>query len=235
MKFEIKNRYTDAVIYTWETDEEVTGLTYGEKLGRAVQEAIKARANLAGANLADAYLAGANLAGAYLARANLAGANLAGANLAGAYLARANLAGAYLARANLAGANLAGANLAGANLADANLAGARNAELVIARTRILPEGDIIGWKKCKANVIVKLRIPAEAKRSHAFGRKCRAEYADVLEVFGADEGVTNSHGPKTVYRPGARVMPDSFCENWQNECSNGIHFFITREEAEDYV
>ena len=205
MKFEIKNRYTDAVIYTWETDEEVTGLTYGEKLGRAVQEAIKARANLAGANLADAYLAGANLAGA------------------------------YLARANLAGANLAGANLAGANLADANLAGAKNAELVIARTRILPEGDIIGWKKCKANVIVKLRIPAEAKRSHAFGRKCRAEYADVLEVFGADEGMTNSHGPKTVYRLGERVMPDSFCENWQNECSNGIHFFITREEAEDYV
>lgn len=160
MKFEIKSRYTDAVIYTWETDEEVTGLTYGKKLGRAVQAAIKARANLAGA---------------------------------------------------------------------------KNAELVIARTRILPEGDIIGWKKCKANVIVKLRIPAEAKRSHAFGRKCRAEYADVLEVFGADEGVTNNHGPETVYLPGERVMPDSFCESWQNECSNGIHFFITREEAEVYV
>ncbi|MGN6223666.1 DUF5758 domain-containing protein [Pseudoxanthomonas sp.] len=224
MKFEIKNRYTDAVIYTWETDEEVTGLTYGEKLGRAVQEAIKARANLADANLADANLADANLAGAYLA----------GAYLADAYLADANLAGAYLARANLADANLADANLAGANLAGAYLADAKNAELVIARTRIIPEGDIIGWKKCNANVIVKLRIPAEAKRSHAFGRKCRAEYADVLEVFGANEGVTNNHGPETVYRPGERAMPDSFCENWQNECSNGIHFFITREEAEAY-
>jgi len=195
MKFEIKNRYTDAVIYTWETDEEVTGLTYGEKLGRAVQEAIKARANLVGANLV----------------------------------------GANLTRANLVGANLTRANLVGANLTRANLVGANNAELVIARTRILPEGDIIGWKKCKANVIVKLRIPAEAKRSHAFGRKCRAEYADVLEVFGADEGMTNNHGPKTVYRQGERVIPDSFCEDWQNECSNGIHFFITREEAEAYV
>lgn len=165
MKFDIKNRYTDSVIYTWETDEEVTGLTYGEQLGRAVQAAIKADANLAGANLA----------------------------------------------------------------------GAKNAELVIARTRILPEGDIIGWKKCKNDVIVKLCIPSEAKRSHAFGRKCRAEFADVLEVFGASEGLTNNHGPKTVYRAGERVMPDSFCENWQNECSNGIHFFITREEAEAYV
>ena len=51
------------------------------------------------------------------ARANLAGANLADANLA-----RADLAGANLARANLASADLARAYLAGANLADANLA-----------------------------------------------------------------------------------------------------------------
>jgi hypothetical protein len=54
-----------------------------------------------------------------------AGANLAGANLVGAHLARANLAGANLAGANLAGANLVYANLAGANLVYANLAGAK--------------------------------------------------------------------------------------------------------------
>ncbi len=83
-----------------------------------------ARANLAGANLADANLADANLAGANLADANLARAYLADANLAGANLAGANLARANLAGANLARAYLADANLAGANLADANLAGA---------------------------------------------------------------------------------------------------------------
>ena len=60
-------------------------------------------------------------AGANLAGANLAGANLADASLAGAYLADASLAGAYLARANLAGANLAGANLADASLAGAKI------------------------------------------------------------------------------------------------------------------
>ena len=145
-----------------------------------------------------------------------------------AVAARAYLAGAYLADANLAGAYLAGANLAGANLA-----GAKNADHAIAQTRILPEGDLIGWKKCRNNVIVKLRIPADAKRSHAFGRKCRAEFVDALEVIGAAEGVSNyDHSIK--YVAGARVTPNSFDDNWQKECSSGIHFFITRIEAENY-
>jgi hypothetical protein len=82
-------------------------------------------------------------------------------------------------------------------------------------------------------VVVKLRIPEEAKRNHAFGRKCRAEYADVLEVIGADVGISKRDG-KTEYRAGARVTPDAFDENWQVECSSGVHFFITRAEAEAY-
>ncbi|MGQ4231242.1 pentapeptide repeat-containing protein [Bordetella bronchiseptica] len=115
MKFEIKNRWTGAVLFTADVPEETES---GMVARVALEQAVKADAYLAGANLAGAYLAGAylagarNLAGAYLADANLAGANLAGAR---------NLAGA-----NLAGANLAGANLAGAYLARANLAGARN-------------------------------------------------------------------------------------------------------------
>ena len=80
---------------------------------------------------------------------------------------------------------------------------------------------------------MKLSIPADAKRSHAFGRKCRAEFADVIEVFGASFGISN-HDSKTKYEAGKRVIPDSFDENWQEECSSGIHFFITRIEAENY-
>jgi multidrug efflux pump subunit AcrA (membrane-fusion protein) len=205
MKLEIKNRYSGAVqfIAEIECDEDDS---YSFKLGLAVKAAVKARANLADANLA----------GADLARANLAGANLAGANLARANLADANLARAYLARANLAGANLARA---------------KNAEHAKAITVIVPEGDIIGWKKA-GDHIVKLSIPADAKRSNATGRKCRAEFADVLEIEGADEAITTQFGPRTVYRVGERVSADKWDENRWNECSNGIHFFITREEAE---
>ena len=118
MKFDILNRWTNAVVFTAEIECSEDTLP-PIKLGLAAKVAVKARANLARANLAGANLADANLAGA-----NLADANLARANLADAYLAGANLAGAYLAGADLADANLAGADLAGAYLADANLAGA---------------------------------------------------------------------------------------------------------------
>ena len=143
--------------------------------------------------------------------------------------------GANLADANLAGANLAGANLADANLADANLAGAIGAELVIARIRILPEGTLIGWKKLERGVIAKLEIPADARRSSAFGRKCRAEFVKVLEVIGADVGKSMYDNGKTEYRVGEIVKPHMFDENWQEECAGGTHFYITKEEAEAHL
>jgi len=248
MLFEIKSRFTGAVLFSLETSS--------FKLG--VEAAVKSRASLSGADLSGADLSGANLSRANLSRAGLSGANLSGADLSGADLSGAGLSGANLSRAglyrailyranlsdaNLSGAGLSGANLSGAdlyradlsgaNLSGANLSDASNTQLVIAQSRILPEGSLIGWKKCKDGVIVKLRIPEEAKRSHAFGRKCRAEFADVLEVFNGEFGVS-SHDGKTEYRVGGRVFPDTFSDDWQTECAGGIHFFITREEAEVY-
>jgi hypothetical protein len=244
MKFDVRNRFGEVqFIAEIECSEDTASPI---KLGLAVKWAVRADANLTGAyltganltganltgaNLAGAYLTGANLTGANLAGANLAGANLTGANLAGAYLTDANPAGANLAGANLTGANLAGANLAGANLADANLADANGSYLAIAKTRILPDGELIVWKKCRDDVLVKLRIPPDAKRSHAFGRKCRAEFADCLEIIGADRGVSQ-HDEKTVYKAGERVVCDAWDADWTKECSGGIHFFITRAEAE---
>jgi hypothetical protein len=159
-------------------------------------------------------------------RADLSGADLSGADLSGA-----DLSGADLSGADLSGANLSRANLSGANLSGADLSGAKDADYAIACTRILPDGELIGWKKCKESVIVKLRIPEAAKRSHAFGRKCRAEFADVIEVIGGEIGYA-LHDGKTEYKPGQRVTPDKWDDNWIDECSNGIHFYITRAEAE---
>jgi hypothetical protein len=195
------------------------------------------KANLFGANLFVADLSGANLSGANLFGANLSGANLSGANLFGANLSGADLSGANLFVADLSGANLFGANLFGANLSRAKLFGAENVELAIAMTVITPQGDLIGWKKCRAETgfcIVKLHIPADAKRSNASGRKCRAEYAKVIAVIGAEKGLSHYDDGKTEYIAGAEIRPDRFDENRWDECSNGIHFFITREEAEAY-
>jgi hypothetical protein len=247
--FEIKSRYNASVLFSMECGS----------LRICVEAAVKANANLGGA-----YLACADLAGAYLARADLAGADLARANLTAAYLAGANLSGADLARADLAGANLGGADLARANLARANLARAylaradlaranlaganlacaREADYAIACTRILPEGDLIVWKNCD-RIIVKLKIPEAAKRSHAFGRKCRAEYAIDMGHWDAHGNAlplehkaftdqTAQCGSKATYRYGEKIVADSWDEDFTNECSHGIHFFLTRLEAENW-
>ena len=215
MKITITDRFTGAAIYECEADSLRAALEECAKLGRN--------------------LSGANLYGANLSRADLSGANLSRADLSGANLYRADLSGANLSRADLSGAYLSGAYLSGANLYRANLYGAKNADLVIAQTRILAEGSIIGYKKVSTPTgfgIVVLHIPAGAARSHAFGRKCRCEFAEVVE---APEGAfTNQHGPRTEYKVGEVVKADSWDENWKEECSHGIHFFITRIEAENY-
>ena len=122
-----------------------------------------------------------------------------------------------------------------ADLRDADLGDAKNAKRAIAYTRILPEGQIIGYKKGSKGEIIKLSIPADAKRSHAFGRKCRAEFADVLEISNGEKSALNgTHDKKIEYKVGERVTADKWDEDFRSECSHGIHFFITRIEAEDW-
>jgi uncharacterized protein YjbI with pentapeptide repeats len=207
-----------------------------------LQAALASGADLQGANLKSANLQSANLQSADLQGANLWGANLQGANLQGANLQSADLQGANLQSANLQSANLWGANLWGANLWGANLWGAnlwganlKSANLQSAKHLsqfvVVPAGDLIGYKKLADGSIATLRIPADAARTNAYGsRKCRAAFVYVVE----GDGVAK-HDGKTQYKKGQIVVPDSYDPSPQIECSNGIHFFITREEAEAYL
>ena len=144
-----------------------------------------------------------------------------------------------LEEARKSGANLYGADLYGADLRGANLRGAKDADYAIALTRILPEGDIIGYKRCRDGKIVKLLIPKEAKRSHAFGRKCRAEFAEVLEITKGTRQLKtalSNYDSSFKFKVGETVRPTApYDDDWTNECSTGIHFFITKLEAENYV
>ena len=176
----------------------------------------------------------ANLRGANLSGADLSVANLSGANLSGADLSDANLRSANLRSADLSDANLRSADLSGANLRGVDLRGVKANELTTGFWTCPPEeGSFIGWKKCRENVIVKLLIPEDAKRSSATTRKCRCDKAFVLDIFGGDQGVSQ-HNLTFIYRKGETVSVDDFDDNRWNECSTGIHFFITREEAECY-
>src|SRR5579864_2053424 len=195
--------------------------TYGTVIFTAAVQTIKELVIKAVSERAN--LRGANLYGADLRVADLYGANLRGANLRGA-----NLYGA-----DLRGADLRGADLRGADLYGADLHGAKNNEKAEAETCILPEGNLVGWKKCENSVIVKVLIPQKARRSNSTGRKCRAEYVQVLRVFGATEGVS-TYNREIVYRKGETVKCDQWNEDRWTECGGGIHFFITRAEAEAY-
>ena len=249
-KIEIKNRWTGEVIFSHECEDNSIAKTVKETL---MGDANLGDANLRGADLRDAYLGGANLRGADLGDANLGGAYLGGANLRGAdlrdaYLGGANLRGAdlrgadlrdaYLGGAYLGGAYLGGANLGGANLGGANLGGANYNECTAFFALQCPEeGDFIAWKKVKT-CIVKLLIPADAQRSSATSRKCRASKAHVLAIYDKDgnekKSVVSDNYVTTTYKVGENVLPDSWDDDRWNECSHGIHFFITRQEAELY-
>lgn len=206
-------------------------------------------ADLHGADLRDAYLGYANLSDAYLSCACLHGADLSHADLSHADLSDAYLCGADLHGADLQDADLQDAYLCGADLCGVNLCDANHVQLSIAKTSILPdEGDIIGWKKAwtddtmpPKSVIVKLLIPADAQRSNATGRKCRASKARVLDLqdkqgnsLPPDTMAYSGHDTDFTYKKGETIHVEDFDTNRWKECAPGIHFFITRIEAAEY-
>ena len=89
MKHQIKHRYTDDVIFECEVPAQSSGVA----TRYAIDQAVKARADLSGAKLLGANLYGANLSDAYLSDANLSGANLSDADLSGAKVADKTLIG----------------------------------------------------------------------------------------------------------------------------------------------
>ena len=199
--------------------------------------------------LRGADLYGADLRGAYLRHADLRDADLCDANLRDADLSHASLRYASLCGASLHGASLRGADLYGADLRDANLSDANHVKLSIAKISILPnEGDIIGWKKAWTDnempptpVIVKLLIPADAQRSNATGRKCRASTARVLDLqdkqgnsLPPDTTAYSGYDTDFTYKKGETIHVEDFDTNRWKECAPGIHFFITRIEAVEY-
>ena len=193
------------------------------------------RANLRGANLCNADLRGADLC-----NADLCGANLRGADLCNADLCNADLCGA-----NLRGANLRGANLCGANLCGADLCGAKNIDSITwsIYTAFYPlqcpeKGAYTAYKKAHG-LIVELEIPADAMRSSATSRKCRASKARVISITDVDgnpggDSVASDYDSDFVYRVGETVEVPNFDTNRWNECAPGIHHFITRGEAVQY-
>lgn len=106
--------------------------------------------------------------------------------------------------------------------------------LAYKKLNILPEeGSFIGWKKCRNNVVLKLLIPENARRVNTTKRNCRASFVEVLDIIGDDKGIS-LYDEKVIYERGKIIYDDWFDSDWRNEETHGIHFFLTRKEAEMY-
>ena len=98
---------------------------------------------------------------------------------------------------------------------------------------------MIGYKKCKDNLIVKLEIPEDAKRTSTPSRKCRSDKAVVLRIETLDGIIVtagrSSFNPKFIYKVGQTIKSDSYNDSSTCGCGNGINFFMSREDALDYI
>ena len=202
-------------------------------------------ADLSNADLSYADLSHADLSYADMSHVYLYHANLSYTDLFHADLSYTDLCGANMGYAMMRGVDLCGATLRGANLTNADLCGAKlddakyNCSTSFFALQCPEEGSFIGYKKACSH-IVKLEILPDAKRSSATTRKCRCDAAKVISITtldGKDDGtrvVSSDYDNRFEYRVGEIVRVYNFDENRWDECSTGIHFFITRDEAVNY-
>lgn len=190
------------------------------------------RTNLEKADFRHAYISCVNFRSAILWRANFEDSRLIDVSFKNAILHEAQLAGVYLGDCALSGADLCRADLRSARGLPA---------------LVCPEkGSFIGFKKSGYDIktsqryIIKLKIHKKAMRSSATSRKCRCSEAKVLSITTMDgkkgpSMVRSDHDKNFIYRVGRTVKVDDFDPDRWHECTSGIHFFITREEAVAYL
>lgn len=212
---------------------------YGSDLRKAdFRNASLYQASFSFANLHEAQLDNAEIIRGNLIRADFSGASLVSTCLEYANLINVDFQYANLRLADLYNCNLYHVDFRCCNLWDATLVGAKYVPYI--PLRCPSDGAFIGWKRIK-DVLVKLEIPADAKRSSATTNKCRCEKAKVLGFYdslGSKElnitELVNNRYEKCKYVKGEMVYPDSFDEDRWIECGHGIHFFINKQDAINY-
>jgi hypothetical protein len=98
--------------------------------------------------------------------------------------------------------------------------------------------DMEVYKKLKGNKIATLLLKKGQGFQSKNHNKCRTNEAFVVSIKSTDKRRTykkgiSMHDSSFIYRVGETVKPD-FYDNNIEECSGGIHFFLTREKAENY-
>ena len=210
---EIKNWKTGDIIFTYICEDN----TYKKTVEKAIRQ-------------------GVNLSYANLKNTNLKFANLSYTNISFTY---------YFAFANLNGTNLTNANLTNVDLVFTDLSTAILDNVKGLNGQCPKEGSFIGWKKCcyftpyfnYDPYIVKLEIPADAKRSLCTSIKCKCDKAKVIEIQNLDgtkadiDEVQLRYKPNFKYKVGEIIEVSDFDEIYQKKYASVIYFFMNRGNA----
>ena len=201
-------------------------------------------------------LRGADLSYLSFAHADLKGMDFSGAYFMSTFFGNVNLKDvrfnyAHLYTSSFHYSNLTDVDFRGADITDVSFNNTRMDGIIMDETtshyhmHCPEEGGFTGYKMAFNDkyhpYIVELKIPACALRSSATSNKCRCSEAKVMSITcleGTDDGtdiVRSGRNPYFLYKAGETVKVDDFDENRWHECAPGIHFFMTRKEAVDYV
>lgn len=163
-----------------------------------------------------------------------------GCSMEGADFENANMKTASFRFCNMKNCNIKGANLYGAVLENADLTDIKSDENTQWFRLHCPEkGAFLGYKKCVNNRMVQLLIPADALRTSATLPSCRCSKAKVLTIKSFDFKENFDEAWSLVdenfeYKRGEWVEVKDFNKDRWMDSTTGIHFWMTREEAEAY-
>jgi len=229
--------------------------------GAEISHSLFEGADLNGASLMNVVISHTRMEGAKMVRSVITDASLYVVLMGGADLAGASFEGSKLGNVNMRMANIQSANFTSSCITKsccfehAHLTNAIFTSASISKDTSFDFADlhgcefdgeeryrfgrildrpITGYKKSREGDIVTLEIPKGAIVFSINNSKCRANIAKVIDTGGKPE-LTSIFDGEFKYRVGDEITPkNGFDLAYNIECAPGIHFFLTREEAEKY-
>ena len=200
-------------------------------------------------------LSNLNLDGIWFVNTDLSGVDFSNSNLNYSNIINCNFDSANLSHTKLLSASFSYTNFSNADFTEADILLKENKDNIYCNskwtTKCPESGSFVGYKMAHSNYkdrcfdnmcLIKLEIPEDAKRlSPYYSNKCRCDKAKVLEIASIiDPGkhydiAYSDYTPDFEYRVGEIVSVDEFDDNELNECSSGIHFFMTKEDVYSYI
>ncbi|MDR1017813.1 MAG: pentapeptide repeat-containing protein [Lachnospiraceae bacterium] len=182
-----------------------------------------------------------NLEGANFSRAFLKHGCFTGSNLKNCNFRNANLVEADLRRIDISGSDFTDADMRFTALEGADMSNIIVTDGTNGMHMLCPEeGAFIGWKVCFDYRIVMLLVPADAKRRNGTSLEIRVDKAKVMTITSVDYKENFDEAMSYVdqdffYKKGQWVFANNFDDRRFVDSAGGIHIWMDRQAAVDYM